>query len=134
MVLRPNPPHPTPSNKTFSSFQKGRFTLVFLKPREPFPIPIKWKEYSIGPLGSPRADSLRGLKHFRVSRKGGYELLELESGKPVSRVIYFYGPYRGLLRILLSGDKAVDFDTPIPHQAPATLVPNKMSFTQLPKV
>ena len=47
----PTPPHPTPSNKTFSSFQKGLFTMVFFKPREPFPIPIKWKEYSIGPLG-----------------------------------------------------------------------------------
>jgi len=37
--------------KTFSSFQKGMFTLVFLKTREPFPTPKKWKEYSIGPLG-----------------------------------------------------------------------------------
>ena len=65
--VHPPTPQPTPSNKTFSSFQKGLFTLVFLKPREPFPIPIKWKEYSIGPLGSLRADSLRGIKQFQVS-------------------------------------------------------------------
>ena len=58
-----HPPHPTPSNKKISSFQKGLFTLVFLKPREPFPIPIKWKEYSIGPLG------VRGIKHFQGFKK-----------------------------------------------------------------
>ena len=42
------PTQPTPSNKTFTSFQKGLFTLVFLKPREPFPTPIKWKIYPLG--------------------------------------------------------------------------------------
>ena len=44
-----------PSNKTFSSFQKGLFTLVFLKPPEPFPIPIKHKLKTIGPLRSLRS-------------------------------------------------------------------------------
>ena len=59
----PTPPHvPTPSNKTFSSFQKGRFTLVFLKPQTPFTTPIKPKLKTIGPLRSCKADSLRGIK------------------------------------------------------------------------
>ena len=34
---------PVPSNNTFSSFQKGRFTQVFLKPPAPFSTPIKPK-------------------------------------------------------------------------------------------
>ena len=58
----PTPPHPIPSNKTFSSFQKGRFTLVFFKPQTPFTTPIKPKLKTIGPLRSCRVDSLRGIK------------------------------------------------------------------------
>ena len=63
------PSHPTPSNKTFSSLQKGLFKFVFLKPREPFHIPIKWKGYSIVPHGSLRADSLRGINHLDSSTR-----------------------------------------------------------------
>ena len=44
--------HLPSGDKTFSRFQKGLFTFLFLKPPEPFPTPIKWKEYSIGPLGA----------------------------------------------------------------------------------
>ena len=69
---RPTPPHPIPSNKTFLSFQKGRFTLVFLKPQTPFTTPIKPKLKTIGPLRSCKADSLRGIKHFRVSKTPFY--------------------------------------------------------------
>ena len=53
---------------------------MFLKPREPFPIPIKWKEYSIGPPKSPRADSLWGIKlllnTFVKKYIGDYLMLE----------------------------------------------------------
>ena len=111
--LIPRPPThpptnpPTPSNKTFSSFQKGLFTLVFLKPREPFPIPIKWKEYSIGPLGSLRADSLRGIKHFVEKKiekpysflKGSKDLLTPINGKSIN-----WTPSE-ILRISLRGIK-----------------------------
>ena len=34
--------------KHFQVFKKAFLRFVFLKPREPFPILIKWKEYSIG--------------------------------------------------------------------------------------
>ena len=55
--VHPSPPHPTqltPSNKTSSSFQKGLFTFVFLKPPEPFPLPIKHKLKTIGHLSLRR--------------------------------------------------------------------------------
>ena len=38
--------------KTFPTFQKGGSPAQNLKPPVPFPTPIKWKEYSNGPLGS----------------------------------------------------------------------------------
>ena len=53
-----------PGDKTFSKFQKG-LSLVNLKPPEPFPTPIKWKEYQVDPLGGAFAPSLRWIK--RVS-------------------------------------------------------------------
>ena len=33
-----------------------------MKPPEPFPTPIKWKEYQLDPLGAAFAASLRGIK------------------------------------------------------------------------
>ena len=48
----PIPSDPIPSNKTFSKFQKGLSPAVNLKPPEPFPTPIKWKEYQWDPLGA----------------------------------------------------------------------------------
>ena len=37
------------------------------------------------------------IKHFWVSKKGGYYRVNLKRPKSVPRSIYFYGPYRGLL-------------------------------------
>ena len=75
-------------DKTFPRYQKGRFTLVFLKPREPFPIVIKWKEYSIGPLSRlPPGDKMcasLGIKLLIGKSKGKNEATSpclLPSGK-----------------------------------------------------
>ena len=51
--------------------QKGLFTLVFLKPPEPFPTSIKLKEYSIGLELQPQTPS-GGYKIFKVSERSVY--------------------------------------------------------------
>ena len=53
-----------PGDKTFSRFQKGLSPPVNLKPPEPFPTPIKWKEYQLDPLGAAFAASLWGSVFF----------------------------------------------------------------------
>ena len=54
-------------DKTFSRFQKGLSPAVNLKPPEPFPTPIKWKEYQLDSLGAAFAASIRGKKYMTVN-------------------------------------------------------------------
>ena len=57
-----NPPTnpPTPSNKTFSRFQKGGLPMRILKPPVPLPTPIKCKVKTIGPLSGSAPQSPSG--------------------------------------------------------------------------
>ena len=50
-------------------FQDFKMASWKLKISVPFPIPIKWKDKSIGPLEAAFAASLRGIKHFQDFKK-----------------------------------------------------------------
>ena len=71
-----------PGDKTFSKFQKGLSPPVNLKPPEPFPTPIKWKEYQLDPLGAAFAASLRGIKHFQDFKKASHPPVNLKPPEP----------------------------------------------------
>ena len=91
--------HLPSGDKTFSSFQKGRFTLVFLKPQTPFTTPIKPKLKTIGPLRSCKADSLRGIKHFEEKK------VQYTFPKGIKHKLKTIGPLRSLQSRLPPGDK-----------------------------
>ena len=54
------PVQPVPSNKTFSTFQKGGLPAQNLKPPVPLPTPIKCKVKTIGPLSGSALQSPSG--------------------------------------------------------------------------
>ena len=55
LIFRPTPLHPTHQIKHFQGLKKAISPLGKKKNQYSFPTPIKWKEYSIGPL-------IRGIK------------------------------------------------------------------------
>ena len=95
--------------KTFSSFQNGRSSSVFCKPQTPFPIPIKWKEYSIGPLGSCFRRLPPGDKTFSSFQKGLSLPVFLKPQTPfttpITPKLKTIGPLRRLQSSLPPGDK-----------------------------
>ena len=53
-------------DKTFSSFQKGRWKMGFLKVSKPFPNTIKWKDRQMDHIGFCFAESLRSTSALRA--------------------------------------------------------------------
>ena len=58
-----------PGDKTFSRFQKGLFTFVFLKPREPFPNTNKKERVFNWTPDSPPGD--KAFVGFKTGRSSG---------------------------------------------------------------
>ena len=88
--------------KTFSSFQKGLSSLVFLKAPEPFPKPIKNKLKTIGPQRSLRSSLPPGDKTFSSFQKGLSSLVFLKPQTPFTTPILVTPPQLGQVRTKLN--------------------------------